>query len=85
MAAKEKSWLGEFWRPLAALLLWVLGMVPLIAAPPLLPSVAETRIGGLAAFPDGINRYGEWYGQLTPRAWQGQFMQQITGRLWNAR
>ena len=51
MAAKKKSWLGEFWRPLAALLLWVLGMVPLIAAPPLLPSVAETRIGGLTAFP----------------------------------
>ena len=50
MAAKRKSWLGEFWRPLAALLLWVLGMVPLIAAPPLL-SLAETRIGGLTAFP----------------------------------
>ena len=51
MAAKRKTWLGEFWRPLAALLLWVLGMVPLIAAPPLLPSLAETRIGGLTAFP----------------------------------
>jgi hypothetical protein len=51
MAAKRKSWLGEFWRPLAALLLWVLGMVPLIAAPPLLSSVVETRIGGLTAFP----------------------------------
>ena len=51
MAAKRKSWLGEFWRPLAALLLWVLGMVPLIAAPPLLPSFAETRIGGLTTFP----------------------------------
>jgi Deoxyribonuclease NucA/NucB len=51
MAAKGKSWLGEFWRPLAALLLWVLGMVPLIAAPPLLPSLAETRVGGVTAFP----------------------------------
>ena len=50
MAAKRKSWLGEFWRPLAALLLWVLGMVPLIAAPPLL-SLVETRVGGLTAFP----------------------------------
>jgi len=37
----------DLWRPLAALLLWVLGMVPLIAAPPLLPSLAETRVGGL--------------------------------------
>jgi hypothetical protein len=49
-AAKRKSWLGELWRPLAALLLWVLGMVPLIAAPPL-PSLAETRIGGLTTYP----------------------------------
>ncbi len=47
MAAKGKIWLGEFWRSLAALLLWVLGMVPLIAAPPLLPSLVETRVGGL--------------------------------------
>lgn len=31
----------DLWRPLAALLLWVLGMVPLIAAPPLLPSLAD--------------------------------------------
>ena len=55
MAAKGRSWLGELWRPLAALLLWVLGMVPLIAAPPLLPSLAETRVGGVTAFPvDGI-------------------------------
>ena len=53
MAAKRKSWLGEFWRPLAALLLWVLGMVPLIAAPPL-PSLAETRIGGLQPVPQVI-------------------------------
>ena len=51
MAAKEKSWLGMLWRPLAALLLWVLGMVPLIAAPPLLPSLTETRVGGVTAFP----------------------------------
>jgi hypothetical protein len=50
-AAKRKSWLGEFWWALAALLLWVLGMVPLIAAPPLLSSLAETRVGGLTAFP----------------------------------
>ena len=53
MAAKGKSWLGEFWRPLAALLLWVLGMVPLIAAPTL-PSLAETRIGGLQPIPQVI-------------------------------
>jgi hypothetical protein len=50
MAAKRKSWLGELWRPLAALLLWVLGMGPLIAAPPL-PSLAETRVGGLTILP----------------------------------
>ena len=55
MAAKGRNWLGEWLRPLAALLLWVLGMVPLIAAPPLLPSLAETRVGGVTAFPvDGI-------------------------------
>mgnify|MGYP000288940020 CR=1 FL=1 len=51
MAAKGTSWLGEFWRPLAALLLWVVGLVPAIAAPPLLPVLAETRVGGLTAFP----------------------------------
>ncbi len=50
-AAKRKSWLGELWRPLAALLLWVVGCVAAYAAPPLLPSLAETRIGGLTAFP----------------------------------
>lgn len=47
MAAKRKSWLGEFWRPLAALLLWAVGIVAAHAAPPLLPSLAETRVGGL--------------------------------------
>jgi len=50
-AAKRKSWLGELWRPLAALLLWAVGIVAAYAAPPLLPSLAETRIGGLTAFP----------------------------------
>jgi hypothetical protein len=50
-AAKGKSWLGEFWRPLAALLLWVVGCVAAHAAPPLLPSLAETRVGGLTTYP----------------------------------
>ena len=47
MAAKRKSWLGEWWRSLAALLLWAVGVVAAHAAPPLLPSLAETRVGGL--------------------------------------
>jgi len=50
-AAKRKSWFGELWRPLAALLLWAVGIVAAHAAPPLLPSLVETRIGGLTAFP----------------------------------
>jgi hypothetical protein len=54
MAAQKKSWLGELWRPLAALLLWAVGIVAAHAAPPLLPSLAETRIGGLQSVPQVI-------------------------------
>jgi hypothetical protein len=54
MAAQRKSWLGELWRPLAALLLWVVGCVAAHAAPPLLPSLAETRVGGLQPIPQVI-------------------------------